>query len=138
SPARSERRLGGDFVLSPDGRLLLCKNGTVVRTAADAENDLRFEANVKPFLAATIAPDLGGVLTTADGRLLVSSSPDLKWREALRLPAVGHQMAIDPVKKRLFIAVFDPKALTLRPSERGGGELHEYTADAILPVGPSR
>ena len=50
----------------------------------------------------------------------------LKARAAYRLPGIGFQAVCDTKSGKLYLAVFEPKSLTARPSERSGAELHVY------------
>src|SRR5262249_3657532 len=87
SPARTEYDLGGEFVVAPDGRFLLSKTGTVLRTGVGQEADLRYETTVVPFLAAAIDAEGGAAfLCTEDGSLRQYSYPDFKRQPTSRLP----------------------------------------------------
>ena len=132
SPARGEHALGGDFILTPDGRFLLNKTGTVLRTGVGQDADLRYETTLVPFLAAAVDADLGAAfLCTEDGGLRQYSYPGFKLRATYRLPGVGYQAACDGKAGRLYVAVFDPKALTARPRGRGFGELHVFEIKSL-------
>jgi WD40 repeat protein len=135
SPARSERALGGDFLLSPDGKILICKTGVVLRTAADQETDLRHEITLKPSLTGAIVPELAAAfLCTDEGTLRLYSYPELKLKATYRLPGIAHQAVCDAKSGKLYLGVFDPKVLTTRPSERGSGEMHVYDVKDLLPA----
>src|SRR5262249_43382116 len=54
APGYDKQTLGGDFVISPDGRYLLCKTGTVLRLAPDRDADLQAHAKLEPFLAVAV------------------------------------------------------------------------------------
>ena len=126
-------KLGGDFVLTPDGRYLLSKTGTVLRTGVGQETDLRYETTLTPFLAAAVDGEGGNLfLCLEDGSLRQYGYPDLKLRATYRLPGVGYQAVCDGKTGRLFVAVFDPKALTARPRGRGFGELHVFEIKELL------
>jgi len=49
-------KLGGEFLATPDGRFLLCRTGTVLRSSSDPAEDLKFHAAVEPFAAAAVDP----------------------------------------------------------------------------------
>ena len=133
SPTKGGRRLGGDFVLTPHGRFLLSKTGTVLRTGVGQETDLRYETTLAPFLAAAVDVEGGSLfLCTEDGGLRQYSYPDFKLRATYRLPGVGYQAVCDGKAGRLYVAVFDPKALTARPRGRGLGELHVFEIKGLL------
>jgi WD40 repeat protein len=127
SPARNDKALGGDFLVTPDGRYLIARNGPVLKSAADQGADLHHETTLKPHLAAAVAPDLGlAFLCTDDRGLLVYSYPEFKLRSIHKLPGVAYQAVCDNKNGRLYLAVFDPKTLNVRPAERGGAEVHVY------------
>jgi hypothetical protein len=131
--AREERPLGGDFVVSPDGKFLLHKNGTVVRLSANRDEDLTPVATVVPFLAATVAPEQGAAFVlTADGTLKTYSYPEFKPRGEFKLGVVGYQAVVDGPDGRLYVAAFNPQALGERGRGRGFGDLHVYDVKALL------
>jgi hypothetical protein len=133
SAARTDKPLGGDFLVTPDGRYLLARTGVVLHSAADQSADLRYETALKPHLAAAVAPELDlAFLCTDDRSLLVYSYPEFKLRSVIKLPGVAYQAECDAKSGRLFLAVFDPKTLTARPGEKGGGELHVYEIKNLL------
>jgi WD40 repeat protein len=133
SPAREGHKLGGDFLLTSDGRFLLSKTGTVLRTGVGQETDLRYETTLAPFLAAAVDVEGGSLfLCMEDGSLRQYGYPDFKLRATYRLPGVGYQAACDGKSGRLYVAVFDPKALTARPRGRGFGELHVFETKSLL------
>src|SRR5439155_24917205 len=71
--------LGGEFQVTPDGRFLLCRTGTVLRSSADRAEDLKFHAAVEPFAAAAVDARAGACLVlTRDGELKVYSYPDFR------------------------------------------------------------
>src|SRR5262249_4016607 len=60
------------------------------------------------------------------------SYPAFKLRATYRLPGVGYQAACDGKQGRLYVAVFDPKALTARPRGKGVGALHVFELKPLL------
>ncbi len=127
SPARDGHALGGEFVVSPDGRFLLSKTGVVLRAGGGPDNDLRYETTLVPFLAASVDAEPGAaVLCSEDGALRRYSYPIFKLLAEYRLPGVAYQVACDEKAGRLYVAVFDPKLLTARARGRAQGELHVY------------
>src|SRR5207247_1399849 len=133
SPAWNEHDVGGDFVMAPDGRFLLSKTGTVLRAGVGQEVDLRYETTLVPFLAAVIDAEGGAAfLCNEDGGLRQFSYPDFKRRAIYRLPGVGYQIECDGGAGRLYVAVFDPKALTARPRARAAGEIHVFETKGLL------
>ena len=82
SPEVGKHPLGGDFVISPDGKFLLCKTGTVLRLSATRDDDLKQAATVEPFVAASVAPELGAAFVLAqDGRCGCTHIPTSGRRE---------------------------------------------------------
>ncbi len=131
--AREDRPFGGDFVVSPDGKFLLHKNGTVVRLAPERDDDLAPVAMVAPFLAAVVAPEPGAAFVlTADGALKQYSYPEFKPRGEYRLGTVGYQAALDAKEGKLYVAAFNPQVLIERGRPRGAGDLHVYDVKALL------
>jgi WD40 repeat protein len=126
--------LGGDFVLSPDGRYLLFRNGTVLRLAASREADMQFHARVRPFLAAVVDPDLGAVFTlTRDGLLENYSYPDFRARGTFRLGVTPFGLVCDGKLGRLYVAGIDPRTAAERPRARGHGDILNYALKELLP-----
>jgi hypothetical protein len=137
SPAAPEHALGGDFLIAPDGKHLLCKTGTMLRLSSNKDEDLKHAVTLEPFLAAAVAPELGiAVLTTKDSALKVYSYPEFKLQVVYRLSGVAYQAAIDAKQGRLYVAVFDPRSLTERPRGRGHGEVHAYELKELLRERP--
>jgi WD40 repeat protein len=133
SPARNEQDLGGDFLVAADGRFLLSKTGTVLRAGVGQAVDLHYETTLVPFLAAAVDAEGGAAfLCTDDGSLRQYSYPDFKRRATYRLPGVGYQVVCDGAAGRLYVAVFDPKALTARPRARAAGEIHVFEIKGLL------
>ena len=133
SPEVGKHPLGGDFVISPDGKFLLCKTGTVLRLSATRDDDLKQAATVEPFVAAAVAPELGAAFALAqDGALRVYSYPDFRPAGTYRLGGVGYALACDGKAGRLYVAAVDPKALSERPRGRGTGEVQVYDVKDLL------
>jgi WD40 repeat protein len=119
--------LGGEFVVTPDGRFALCKTGTVLRLSAERDEDMRLHTRVEPFLSAAV--DEGGktaYVLARDGTLRQYSYPDFRLRWQRRLAITGYQIAVDGKSGRLFVAGFDPRSVAERPRARGHGDIHVY------------
>jgi WD40 repeat protein/mono/diheme cytochrome c family protein len=135
SPATGKHPLGGPFSLTPDGKFLLCKTGTVLRLTTEADADLQHAATLEPFLAAAVAPARrAAFLLTADGWLKRYSYPDFQPQGASRLGVVAYQAAWDGGQGRLYVAGFDPAALAARPRARGFGDIFVYDLNDLLRV----
>jgi WD40 repeat protein len=127
SPAVKDHALGGEFVVTPDNRFVLCRSGVVLRAAAGADNDLKYETTLPGFLAAAVDAEAGAAyLCGEDGSLRQYSYPDFKPKGVYRLPGVGYQATVDGKQGRLYVAVFDPKTLTARHRVRESGEIHVF------------
>jgi hypothetical protein len=123
----AEGGLGGDFVLSPDGRFLLCKTGTVLRLSAARDGDLSFHARVEPFAAAAVDPEAGSALVlTPDGLLEFYAYPDFRLVGTARLGLTPYAMAWEGKGGRLYVAGIDPRAVAERSRARGHGDIHVY------------
>jgi WD40 repeat protein len=119
--------LGGDFVLSPDGRFLLFRNGTVLRLSASRAADMQFHARVRPFRAAAVDPELGAAFTvTRDGLLENYSYPDFRPRGTYRLGVTPFGAVCDGKQGRLYVAGIDPRTAAERRRARGHGDIFVY------------
>lgn len=133
SPALGQLRLGGEFLATPDGRFLVLKNGSVLRTSTERAQDLQPAGRIEPFLAAAFAVQRGVAFTcSADGWLRRYAYPSWKLEGAARLEGVGYQAQCDDAGDRLYLAVFDPHTLTSRTPGRNGSELHIYEVKTLL------
>jgi WD40 repeat protein len=125
--AAGRTALGGEFVLSPDGRFLLCKTGTVLRLAAERDEDMRPHADLGPFLDAAVDPEAQAAFVLArDGTLRRYSYPDFRPQATYRPALSAYRLAFDGKSGRLYVAGFDPKAVGDRPRARGYGDIHIY------------
>jgi WD40 repeat protein len=125
------RPLGGDLVLSPDGRFVLCKTGTILRVPPTGE--VQFHAAIEPLLSIAVSPDLHAVFGIArDGSLKHYSYPDFKLQGAHRLGLTAYQVACDGQHGRLYVAGFDPRTVGERPRARGHGDIQVYSLPALL------
>jgi hypothetical protein len=133
SPEVGKHPLGGNFVISPEGKFLLCKTGTVLRLSAVRDDDLKHATTIDPFVAAAVAPELGAAFAlTEDGGLRIYSYPDFRSLGTYRLAGVGYATICDGKAGRLYVAAVDPKALSERPRGRGTGELQVYDVNDML------
>ncbi len=133
APAHDKHALGGEFVLSPDGRFLLSKSGTVLRLSADRDEDMKLHVKLPPFLAAAI--DVEGqaaFVLDRDGALKHYSYPDFRLQGTHRLSLSGYQLAVDGKAGRLYVAGFDPAAVAERPRARGHGDIHVYALRDVI------
>jgi WD40 repeat protein len=125
--------LGGDFLVTPDGRFLLCKNGTALRLSADPGNDLRFHAALGPFAASAVDPEAGALfLITPDGTLKHFAYPALTPRGSYRLGLFAAQAAYDAKRGRLYVGGFDPRTAAERPRARGHGDVDVYDVRELV------
>jgi WD40 repeat protein/mono/diheme cytochrome c family protein len=123
--------LGGDFSVSPEGKFLLLKNGTILETAANPDEDLKFHAAVEPFVSAAVVPEQkAAYFLTRDGTLKRHSYPDFKPRGSSSLGLAVYGMVLDPQTCRLFVAGFDPRDVADQPKARGFGSIYVYSLTA--------
>lgn len=132
--ARPDQPLGGDFLLTTDGKFLLCKTGTVLRLSATRAEDLQYVTLLEPFLTAVTSAELGAAFVLAeDGSLKHYSYPEFKLQGTYRLGGVAYQAALDGISSRLYVAAFDPKSLSVRPRSPNLGDIHVYDLKELLP-----
>jgi WD40 repeat protein len=125
--------LGGEFIMSPDGRFLLCKTGTVLQASAKREDDLKYHTSIQPFVAATVdARDKRVFALSRDGSLWQYSYPEFKPLGGKQLPLLPYQAVCDGRQGRLYVAGIDPKSVGERPRARGFGDIHVYELKDIL------
>ncbi|MBL8796921.1 MAG: WD40 repeat domain-containing protein [Planctomycetia bacterium] len=133
APTVDRRPLGGDFLVSPDGKFLLHKTGTVLKLAAERDEDLQPVRLLEPFLSGVVNPDSKSLLLlTADGSLKHYSYPEFKLRGSYRLGIVGYQAALDGKTGQLYVAGFDPQELALRPGGKGLGDVYRLDVRAMI------
>jgi WD40 repeat protein len=132
APAPQRQALGGAFVLTVDGRFLVCNSGTVLRLSGDRDDELQFHTALEPFVAAAIDPEARtAFLLTRDGALEQYSYPEFKLKASHRLGIVSYQAVYDGKRDRLYVAGFDPRAVADRPRARGFGDLFVYDVKAL-------
>jgi DNA-binding beta-propeller fold protein YncE len=126
--------VGGPFVVTPDGRHLLCHSGTVLRLSTSRADDLQLIADVGPFLAAAADPERGtAYLFREDGTMDVLAYPDFKPRTSHRTGVAAYGATLDAKAGRLYVAGIPLAALRDRPRAKGVGdvfvfEIRELTA----------
>jgi WD40 repeat protein len=119
--------LGGAFVVSPDGRFLLCKTGTVLRLSSERDQDMRPHADLGPFLDVAVDPEARLALVLGrDGTLWRYSYPDFRPQATYRLALSAYRLAWDGKAGRLYAAGFDPKVVIDLPRGRSYGDIHVY------------
>jgi hypothetical protein len=139
APAHDKHSLGGDFVLSPDGKFLLNKSGTVLRLSAERDEDLKLHVKLPPFLAAAVDPEgRAAYVLDRDGALKRYSYPEFKLQATHRLSLSGYRLAVDGKLGRLYVAGFDPAAVAERPRARGHGDIHVYALRDLPPAVAAR
>jgi WD40 repeat protein/mono/diheme cytochrome c family protein len=118
--------LGGEFTITPDGRFMLCKTGTVLRLSAEKEDDMRLHVRLVPFLAAAIEEGKTAWLLDREGNLRQYSYPEFKLQSRRRLSISGYRIAVDGKAGRLYVAGFDPRSVAERPRAKAHGDIHVY------------
>ncbi len=132
APVAAKAALGGEFQITPDGRFLLCKNGTVLRLSGTRESDMAFHGTVQPFVAAAVDLDLGALFTvTRDGTLERYSYPELQPRWSRRLGIAPTQIVSLGKTGKLIVAGVDPRTVGERPRARGHGDLFSYALEDL-------
>jgi hypothetical protein len=119
--------LGGEILLSPDSRFVLCKTGTVLGLSSVKDDDMRPHARLEPFLSAAI--DVEGkaaYLVARDGTLAVYSYPEFRLRTRRRLAITAYRIAVDGKTRRLYVAGFDPRSIADQPRAKSHGDIHVY------------
>jgi WD40 repeat protein len=127
APGHDKQALGGEFVISPDGRFLLCKTGAVLRLSAARDDDMKPHKKLAPFLAAAI--DMAGgtaYILGREGELRRYAYPSFEPRGTHRLRLSGYRLAVDGKGGRLYVGGFDPAAVGDRPRARAHGDVHVY------------
>lgn len=125
--------LGGEFVLSPDGGLLLFRSGTVLRLAGEREQDMRFQTALEPFVHAAFDAErkLAFVLSR-EQTLDVYSYPDMKLRASKRLDLLATQVVVSRETGKILVAGVDPRTLGDRPRGKGLGDVFAFElADVV-------
>jgi hypothetical protein len=129
--------LGGEFLLTPDGRFLLCRTGTVLRTAAGRDDDLKFHASVGPFVAVAVDPEAkAAVVLTHDGLLKHYTYPDFKLKVTHSVGIVATGAVIAGKQGKVFVAGFDPRTVGNRPRARGYGDLFVFDLKEVIAPSP--
>jgi WD40 repeat protein len=126
--------LGGEFQVTPDGRYLLCKTGTILKLSATREDDLKFHTALEPFVAAAVdAEARAAFVLTRDGTLDQYSYPEFRLKTSHRLGVTAFQAVSDGKQGKLFVAGFDPRTVADRPRAKGFGEIYVYDVKDLQP-----
>jgi WD40 repeat protein/mono/diheme cytochrome c family protein len=132
----SQHPLGGDFQVTPDGRYLLFKTGTVLKASPNRDEDLRFHAAVGPFGAAAVSPEArAALLFTRDGALKVYSYPEFKPLATHQIGIVATQAVCASKHGRLYVAGIDPRTVGETPRAKGVGDLFVFELKDVLGTG---
>jgi hypothetical protein len=133
APFPGRQPLGGEFRITPDGRFLLCKSGTVLRLAAERDFDLQFHLALEPFIDVAVDPTLGfAFVLSREGTLDCYSYPDFKLKASHRLGIVASHVAISGNTGKLLIAGIDPRTVGERPRARGLGDVFVFEVKEVL------
>ena len=134
----AQHLLGGDFQMTPDDRYLLFKSGTVLKTATNRDEDMRYHAAVGPYVAAAVSPEAkAAFFLTRDGSLSVYSYPDFKPLATHRLGIVATQAVCATKDGRLYVAGVDPRTVGDRPRAKGVGDVFVFELKDVLGTGIS-
>jgi DNA-binding beta-propeller fold protein YncE len=125
--------LGGEFLVSPDGKFLLAKTGTVLRLGPSRDEDLQPVTKLDKFAAAVVDVEHGAaLLLSGDGVLRHYSYPDFKLRGTHKIGIVSYQAVLDPKSGKLYVAGFDPADLGGRAKARGFGDVFVFDVRSLL------
>ncbi len=123
--------LGGEFLVTPDGRFALCKTGSILRLSDEKDEDMRLHTRIEPFLAAAVDEEQKtAYLLGRDGTLRQYSYPEFRLRWRRRLAITGYQITVDGKAGRVYVAGFDPRSVAERPRAKGHGDVHVYGINA--------
>ncbi|MCE9582565.1 MAG: hypothetical protein K8T20_08740, partial [Planctomycetes bacterium] len=99
----NDQPLGGNLVISPDGRFLFGSGGVVLRLAATADADLEVAGRTDRWASAAVAPGCDTIFfATADGSIQQYSISRIAPVKTLPSGALCSRLALDPAKKRLY------------------------------------
>jgi WD40 repeat protein len=127
--------LGGEFQVTPDGRYLLCKTGTVLRLSAARDDDLKFHVSLEPFVAAAVDADArAAFVLTRDGTLEQYSYPEFRLKTSHRIGVTAFQAVCDGAAGKLYVAGLDPRTVAERPRAKGFGEIYIYDTKDLQPA----
>jgi hypothetical protein len=133
APFPGRQSLGGEFQIAPDGRFLLCKNGTVLRLSATEESDLAFHAALEPFVSAAVDPALHtAFVLTREGALERYSYPEFKFQATYRLSILPMRIVLAGQEGKLYVAGIDPNTVAEHPRARAHGDLFVYTLKDLI------
>jgi serine/threonine-protein kinase len=116
SPNSGLPALGGPFEISPDGKLLVARKGTVLRLSVSNEDDMRYLGSVSPHSAAAF--DAKGnrlIVAPADGRLQFYGYPALDHQKTFVLPKPAYQLAVDESRGLILAALGDGQSRLAGP-----------------------
>jgi hypothetical protein len=135
SRANGEHPMEGDFLLTPDGKLLLGSTGAVVKLGPTRDADLEWRAQAEPWVAATVAPGCDTVfLSTADGEIKTFGLFSQTSGKSVRPGGVFPVLALDAFRKILYAVRCDVPRLPSR--ESGGFRAPAVAGDLVaFPLG---
>ena len=116
--------LGGMFALTPDGKAVVFRNGTLLTTGLEPLG------RIEPHLAIALG-ESSAWLVARDGTLARYAYPAWKETGRWRLPLAAYALALDAKAGRLYVAGFDPRSVLERPRARGHGAIHWYDIAAL-------
>jgi WD40 repeat protein/mono/diheme cytochrome c family protein len=132
APGYQTQSLGGDFVLTPDGRFLLNRTGAGLRLSSERDADMQPLTRLEPFLAAAV--DVAGgrlYLLEKDGTLRRYAYPEFRPLGRLRMPFAAYALAVDENAGVLYAAGIDPKSVADAPRARGYGEIQVFSLKGL-------
>jgi hypothetical protein len=119
--------LGGGISISPDGKYLLARSGTVLQISADRESDMRPHAKVVPHLSAAVDVARGSAYVLGrDGLIWRYSYPEFRPAGRFRPALSAYRLTLDATSGALHVAGTDPRSVSDRPRAKGHGDIHTY------------
>jgi hypothetical protein len=127
APGSDKALLGGGFIITPDGKWLLCRAGTVLQLSGEQDQDMRLHSSIVPHLSASVDP-LGKAvyLLGRDGLLHRYSYPEFLPTGRWKLELTAYRMIIDGKNGLLYVAGIDPRSISDRPRAKGHGDIHAF------------
>jgi hypothetical protein len=132
--ARPGVSLGGEFMLTPDGRFLVARSGATFRLAADREDDLQPTAKLPPHLGCTVDATSGVLLLLSQDGLSIErySYPSLERQMTYRLKSMAHEMAFDGAKGRVYLSAIDARSHSHNRA-KGHDDIHVLDLKDLQP-----
>ena len=121
--APADAKVGGPFVVTPDGRFVLCQTGTVLRLAGTrVETCSRSPTSARSWPRPS-TPTAARRTSSARTALEVFSYPEFKSRTGHRTGMAAYGAALDAKAGRLYVAGIPLAGLRDRPRDKAIGDI---------------